>query len=130
MKVCLFVAIAAVLVLSACGSESATELPAADTTALADAGAAPAATPIYVADLEYSRHPSGRQEVSGRLINQSDRSLRNAQVQIALYDEYNRPIDRLMVVVRGVAPGNDMAFRQTVDNEQAVGAKVRSIMTQ
>ena len=80
--------------------------------------------------ISYSRHPSGRQEVSGRLINQSDRSLRNAQVQIALYDEYNRPIDRLMVVVRGVAPGNDMAFRQTVDNEQAVGAKVRSIMTQ
>lgn len=132
MRLTLFLALGLALVFSACDGSSQEErsLPA-DSTAIADSrvGEGTAAQSVFVADLEYSRLPTGRQVVSGRLINQTDRSLRNAQVQIALYDEYNRAIDRVLVVVQNVGAHGDQRFQETIENEQAVGARVRGIMT-
>lgn len=89
-----------------------------------------AAQVVGVENLEFSRLPTGQRILTGRLVNPTDRSLRAAQVQVSLYDEDNRSIGTMLIVVQDVAAGGEREFRETVDNDVAVGARVRAIMTQ
>ncbi|MFW5955131.1 MAG: FxLYD domain-containing protein [Rhodothermales bacterium] len=85
---------------------------------------------VSIEEFGYMRSPEGRRFVRGRLKNDSSRYLRNAQVQVSLYDEDNRASGSMIVLVKDVEPGSEKAFQATVDREDAAGARVRAILMQ
>ncbi len=128
MKLYLLTAVVILITCAGCGAPSHDEAMSADSLVIDGPIAASESQNVHVVDLEYARLPTGRRIVSGQFVNPTDRPVRTAQVQISLYDEDNRAIDRMLVVVQNIGAQGAQPFRQTVDNERAVGARVRGIM--
>ena len=88
-----------------------------------------AETPVNVEDFRYVLLPGGARIVSGKLHNRTAEPIRNAQIQIALYDQDNRFVTTMNVVVRNVGPDEHKPFRQVVDADDSVqGARVRGVL--
>ena len=84
---------------------------------------------VEVEDFQYVQVPGGARIVMGKVYNRSDEAIKAAQLQVALYDEDNRRIGTMSVVVRHIGPGERKAFRQPVDAAEEVrGARVRSVL--
>ncbi|MFQ5568668.1 MAG: FxLYD domain-containing protein [Rhodothermales bacterium] len=84
---------------------------------------------MSVEDFTYSLLPGGARVVMGKLYNPTSQWIRNAQIQIGLYDGDNRLVTTMSVVVRNIEPGQFMPFRKTVDEDVDIqGAKVRSVL--
>lgn len=84
---------------------------------------------VDVEDFQFARLPGGARIVTGKLHNLSAESIRNAQIQISLYDADNRLVSTLSIIVRNVEPGELKPFRQAIDADDNVrGARVRSVL--
>ncbi len=116
MKAILFIlALAPLLLLTACGGrqEAAEATPAQ----------------VRVEDFHYTKLPGGARFVSGRLHNPTAEPIRNALIQISLFDAHNRFVSSMSVTVQDVPPGRDKPFRQPVDADEAVqAARVRGVL--
>ncbi|MBX2821188.1 MAG: FxLYD domain-containing protein [Rhodothermaceae bacterium] len=85
--------------------------------------------PLEVEDLKYSLLPGGARIVTGNLYNPSAESVRNAQIQISLFDGDNRKISSMNVVIKDIPPGERKSFREAVDVDLDVrGAKVKRVI--
>ena len=85
--------------------------------------------PLEVEDLKYSLLPGGARIVTGNLYNPSPDNVRNAQIQISLYDSDNRKISSMNVVIKDIPPGERKYFREAVDVDLDVrGARVKSVI--
>ena len=65
-------------------------------------------------------------ELSGYVVNLSDRPLTSADVTVTLYDEQNQPIGDELVQVRRVAPGDSARFERRLDRP-ATAARLRFV---
>ncbi len=84
---------------------------------------------VEVEDFQYVRLPGGARIVMGKLHNRSAEPISTAQLRVALYDEDNRRVGTMSIVVRHVGPGERKPFRQVVDADEDVrGARVRSVL--
>jgi hypothetical protein len=84
---------------------------------------------VEVEDFRYVLVPGGARFVSGKLRNLTAETIRNAQIQIALYDADNRLVTTMRVLVRDVGPEQQKVFRQVVDAADNIrGARVRSVL--
>ena len=84
---------------------------------------------VEVEDFQYVQVPGGARIVMGKVYNRSAEAIRTAQLQVALYDEDNRRVGTMSVVVRDIGPGERKPFRQPVDAAEDVrGARVRSVL--
>ncbi len=98
------------------------------------AGCAPAeeAQPpeeVSVEDVRYARLPGGARIVTGTLYNPTPDPIRNAQIQIALYDQNNRRVGSMNVLLKDISPGERKSFREPVESDEDVrGASVRSVL--
>ena len=85
--------------------------------------------PLEVEDLKYSLLPGGARIVTGKLYNPREENIRNAQIQISLYDGENRKVSSMSVTIKDVSPGERKSFRQAVDVDQDIrGARVKSVI--
>ena len=82
-----------------------------------------------VADLRLQREGRAYPTLSGTLVNRGDAPIQSADVFVTLYDADNRPLEDVMVQVRGVAPGDSARFDRTLDL-QASGAKLKYVGVQ
>ena len=88
-----------------------------------------ATSSIEVEDVKYSLLPGGARIVSGTLYNPTDAPVKNAQIQVSLFDMNNRQVDRMSITVQDVPPGERKRFREPVDSDMDIrGAKVRSVL--
>ncbi len=111
----------------ACGSSEVDTLtPDFDGTGVdvADAGST-----VTIEDVSFQMMPGGERMITGRFVNNSAKNIGRAQLQVALYDEHNRSIGMMLVVVDDVGARSEKTFRHHVDSD-AEGARVRSIMMQ
>lgn len=99
----------------ACGSS-------ADESASGDAS-------VQVEDVRYSLLPGGARIVTGTLYNPTTAPIRNAQIQISLYDENNVRISTMSVTLQDIEAGARKPFREPVDSDLDVrGASVNSVV--
>lgn len=91
--------------LAACGGES----PQAD-----------------VADLRLTREGGNYPTLTGYVINRGDVAITSADVFVTLYDDDNRPLDDVLVQVRGVPVADSARFEQQLDL-QASGARLKYV---
>ena len=90
-----------------------------------DAGLPPLdSTRVEVEDVVYQKLPSGARIVAGALHNRSDRHIRNAQIQLALYNADNVRVGEINVPVKDVSARQSKRFRASVDDD---AADVRSV---
>lgn len=90
---------------------------------------APAVEGVRVEDFEYSLLPGGARILSGKLYNPSDEPIRNAQIQVSLFDPNNRRVSTMQILVQDIGPGEHKPFRESLDTEMDIrGARVRSIL--
>jgi hypothetical protein len=86
-------------------------------------------TAVQVEDVKYTLLPGGARVVTGKLYNPSEVLVRNAQIQISLFDGNNRRVSSMSITVQDVSPGERKSFRQPVDIDMDIrGAKVRSVL--
>ena len=105
--------VAVVLALGACSS---------------DDGAA-AQPPLVVEDFRYRLLPGGARIISGSLHNPTEATVRNAQVQVSLFDADNQKVSDMVIPVQNIAPGESKSFREPVDSDVDVqAARVRSVL--
>lgn len=92
-------------------------------------GAETAESPVRIENFRYQALPSGTRILTGIVRNLTDQSIANLQIEIGLYDRYNRLIGTMRVAVQGLSPQGYKRFRQPLDTDQDVqGARVRSIL--
>ncbi len=83
---------------------------------------------VNVEDFRYVMLPGGARIVSGKLHNLTAEPI-HAQIQVALYDQDNRFVTTMSVLVRDIGPDEHKPFRQVVDADDSVqGARVRSVL--
>ncbi len=84
---------------------------------------------IQVEDVKYSLLPGGARIVTGMIYNPSEVVVRNAQIQVSLFDSNNRLVSSMSIPVKDVPPGERKSFRQPVDVDMDIrGAKVKSVL--
>lgn len=84
------------------------------------------ATQVDVSDLRLQRKGGNYPTLTGVVVNQGAEVISSADVFVTLYDDQNRPIDDVLVQVRGVAPGDSSRFEQRLDL-QASAAKLKYV---
>ncbi|MEM1043376.1 MAG: FxLYD domain-containing protein [Bacteroidota bacterium] len=100
---------------------------------LAGCGGEQVALDAQVEDFRLVREEDGKQVVTGVLVNPTERTLASATVYVDLYDQPVEPgvepVEAMQVEVRGVAPGDSLRFRQTVDTRLTLsGARAARIV--
>lgn len=90
---------------------------------------ADASTTVAIEDVAFQMMPDGARILTGRFINKSEKNIGQAQLQVGLYDEHNRSIGLLHVVVDDIGAKSEKTFRHYVDDD-AEGARVRSVLMQ
>ena len=84
---------------------------------------------VEIEDVKYTLLPGGARIVTGTIYNPTGSPVRNAQIQISLFDGQNRRVDDMSVTVQDVPPGKRKPFRQPVESDMDIrGAKVRSVL--
>ena len=85
--------------------------------------------PVEVLDFRYVMLPGGARIVTGKVHNRTADPIRNAQLQIALYDQDNLLVTTMSVLVRDIGPDENKPFREVVDaGDHVQGARVRSVL--
>lgn len=79
-----------------------------------------------VLDLKLQRRGSAYPTLTGYVVNQGEAPITSADVFVTLYDGDNRPMEDVMVNVRGVAAGDTARFEHRLD-VSAGGAKVKYV---
>ena len=79
-----------------------------------------------VEGLRLVREGSGYPTLTGYVVNRGEADISSADVFVTLYDTDNRPVDDVLVQVRGVSPGDSSRFEQRLDLP-AVGAKLKFV---
>jgi len=91
--------------------------------------AAPEAATALDVKLEYQRLPGGGRILTGTVENQSEKPIRNAQVQVSLFDANNRRVGSMSFSVKNLEPSTPVPFREPVDSDLDVrGARVRNVL--
>lgn len=86
-------------------------------------------TSVQVEDVRYSLLPGGARIVTGTLYNPTTAPIRNAQIQISLFDENNVRISTMSVTLKDIEAGARKPFREPVDSNLDVrGASVNSVV--
>ena len=98
--------------------------PLAAALVLLAAGCSEPALRADVLDLRLQRRGAAYPTLTGYVVNQGDQPITSADVFVTLYDTDNRPMEDVMVNVRGVAAGDTARFEQRLDVE-AGGARVK-----
>ena len=107
---------------------AATDMAPVDTAAT---GTEAEQTNVQVEEFKYSLLPGGVRVLTGTLYNPTSIPIRNAQIQVSLFDDNNRRISSMTISVRDVPPGARKSFREPVDSDEVdnvKGAKVRSVL--
>lgn len=118
MKRSVYLWVAALLLLGACAGD-----PERNDAATADSAS------VWVEDLEYALLPTGARVLSGMLVNETGEEIRNAQIEVSLFDADNRRVETMQIPVQGVGPGQRKAFREHLDTDFDVrSVRVRSIL--
>ncbi|MEM8557051.1 MAG: FxLYD domain-containing protein [Bacteroidota bacterium] len=82
-----------------------------------------------VEDLRLQRKPNGTRVVSGVLVNPNEVSIRNAQIEIALYGSDNQRIEALRFDITDVEPGARRTFERELGfRSEATSASVGDIL--
>ena len=112
----------ALFAMAACGENAAPQDEAAQATE-ADT------SKVKVEDFHYALLPGGGRIITGKLINPTTKPIRNAQIQIGLFNQDNQLVSNMSVTIRDLAPGAKKAFRQPVDGDDSIqGARVRGVL--
>lgn len=85
-------------------------------------------TALMVEGFEYQQLPDGSRVMSGLFVNASSRHVRNAQIQVSLYDDLNQAVGSVSIPVSDIEAETEKAFRYSVDRNDVAGARVRSIL--
>ena len=79
--------------------------------------------------LEYQLLPGGGRVLTGTVENQSEKPIRNAQVQVSLFDKNNRQVGSMSFSMKDLEPSTPVPFREPVDSDEDVrGARVRNVL--
>ncbi|GAB5521021.1 MAG: hypothetical protein RhofKO_32720 [Rhodothermales bacterium] len=79
--------------------------------------------------LEYQLLPGGGRVLTGTVENQSEKPIRNAQVQVSLFDKNNRQVGSMSFSMKDLEPSTPVPFREPVDSDKDVrGARVRNVL--
>ncbi|MEM6784378.1 MAG: FxLYD domain-containing protein [Bacteroidota bacterium] len=82
-----------------------------------------------VVDLKLLRLPNGTSTIQGVLVNPNEVPIRNAQIEIALYDSDNQRLDALRFDITDVEPGDRRAFERELGfRSEAASASVGDIL--
>ena len=91
----------------------------------------PKGPPAEVLDFTFKRLPGGAKILSGTLHNPGHRYLRNAVIQISLFNNQNERLETLNITITHVEAGDQKSFREPLQSKEAVTrAKVRRILSQ
>ena len=115
------------LALAACSSDR----PEAGTDVGMDAqaGAQADSAEVWVEDFGYSLLPGGGRVLTGTFVNATGAEIRNAQVQVSLFDGDNRLASTMHIPVQNIGPGERKPFREPLDTDLDIrSARVRSIL--
>lgn len=83
---------------------------------------------VRVSNVTYQELAGGARILRGDLENLSNERIPVAQIDISLYDESNRRVESLMVMVRDIEPGSKVSFREPVRSSLDIrGAKARAV---
>lgn len=91
---------------------------------LVGCGGAPAQADV--SGLKLQREGRGYPTLTGYLVNEGETAISSADVFVTLYDADNRPMEDVIVQVRGVAAGDSARFERRLDLE-AGGAKLKFV---
>lgn len=118
----LYLMMLALVALAACGRD--------DTSPIADAPSAGVTEAnVSVENFQYARLPGGGRIITGKLLNPTPETIRNAQIQISLFDKDNLFISNMTVTIQDLKPGSEKSFRQPVDGDDTIhGARVRGVL--
>jgi hypothetical protein len=95
-------------------------------TACADEASDPQ---LQVEDFQYQMLPGGARIISGKLLNNGETTVSNAQLQVSLFDADNRRVSSMIILVQDVEPGAAKSFREPIDSDLDIrGARVRSVL--
>ncbi|GMQ81154.1 MAG: hypothetical protein BMS9Abin05_0585 [Rhodothermia bacterium] len=84
---------------------------------------------INVQDLRYRLLPGGARIITGTVVNDGDDPVSVVQIDVSLFDEDNRRISSMFVVVQNIEARGQKNFRESVDVDLLIhGARVRSII--
>jgi len=84
---------------------------------------------INVQDLRYRLLPGGARILTGTVVNDGEEPVSVAQIDVSLFDEDNRRISSMFVVVLNIEARGHKNFRKAVDVDlQIHGARVRGII--
>jgi hypothetical protein len=84
---------------------------------------------VSIDEFRYVLLPGGARYVTGRIHNPTQRLIRNAQIQVSLFDSDNRRISHMIILVKNVEPGAVKSFREPVEADVDIqGARIRGIM--
>ncbi|GEM_PF-964180 len=84
---------------------------------------------VRVEDIEYQLLQGGARILTGSVVNTSDAHIPIAQIRVTLFDEYNRSVDQMMIVVRDIPVGEEIRFREAVRSDFDIrGARARSVL--
>lgn len=84
---------------------------------------------MHVEDLRYRLLPGGARILTGSLVNDGPSTVDVAQIEVSLFDEDNRRISSMFVVLHEIGPNQSKEFREAVDVKLDVhGARVRGII--
>lgn len=118
----LYLIMLALVTLAACGDDRPAP-PASSTATETDTAK------VSVEDFHYALLPGGGRIITGKLLNPTPKTIRNAQIQIGLFDKDNQLISNMSVTVRDLKPGAEKAFREPVDGDESIhGARVRGVL--
>ena len=84
---------------------------------------------INVQNLRYRLLPGGARILTGTVVNDGDDPVSVAQIDVSLFDEDNRRISSMLVVVQNIEARGEKSFRMAVDVDLPIhGARVKSII--
>lgn len=88
-----------------------------------------AAKTATVEELKLLRQPNGTSTIQGVLVNPNDVSIRNAQIEIALYGSDNQRLDALRFDMQDIEPGARRTFERELGyRSEATSASVGDIL--
>ena len=113
----LYLMMLTLVALAACGGDETTQPVEVETAN------------VSVEDFHYTRLPGGGRIITGKLRNPTPKTIRNAQIQIGLFDKDNQLVSNMSVTIRDLKPGAEKGFREPVDGDESIhGARVRGVL--
>ena len=89
----------------------------------------PASNSVRVEDLRYRLLPGGARILTGSFVNDGASVVEVAQIEVSLFDDDNRRVSSMFVLVQNVEVNSSKDFREAVDvNLNVNGARVRGII--